>query len=117
MIDNTADLFGGYKWSIYPHPYNSDVDYLVTNDDGEALDAAQAACESAWNEIEPGMAYTVTIRLNPDWKEPEEIALSGSPALCLARKVGSDEPLTRCAAYPRCPCGGPEGWPIKETTP
>ena len=44
-------------------------------------------------------------------------ALSGSPALCLARKVGSDEPLTRCAAYPRCPCGGPEGWPIKETTP
>lgn len=33
------------------------------------------------------------------------------PAMCLARKVGSDEPLTRCKQYPRCPCGGPEGWP------
>lgn len=32
-------------------------------------------------------------------------------AMCLARKVGTDEPLTRCAQYPRCPCGGPEGWP------
>jgi hypothetical protein len=77
MGERAPDYFGGHKWSICPNPYNNDVDYLVTNDDGDALLAAQDAAESAWNEIEPGMMYTVTIRLNPDWKEPEETALSG----------------------------------------
>jgi hypothetical protein len=37
--------------------------------------------------------------------------VTDQPALCLARKAATDEPLTRCADYPRCPCGGPEGWP------
>lgn len=32
-------------------------------------------------------------------------------ALCLVRMVGTDEPLPRCEAYPKCVCGGPEGWP------
>lgn len=32
-------------------------------------------------------------------------------ALCLVRTVGTDEPLPRCEAYPKCVCGGPEGWP------
>jgi len=28
---------------------------------------------------------------------------------CLGRNV-KDEPLPRCEAYPKCPCGGLEGW-------
>ena len=33
-----------------------------------------------------------------------------SPQPCLACRASDDTPLERCAQYPRCPCGGPEGW-------
>lgn len=34
-----------WKWSIEPHPYDSDYDAMVTDDDNEARDAIMYAAE------------------------------------------------------------------------
>jgi hypothetical protein len=45
-----------------------------------------------------------------EWNARIDAHLAGAgEARCLVRKVGTDEPLPRCADYPRCPCGGPGG--------
>jgi len=34
-----------WKWEIWPHPYDNDFDYMVTDDDGAARDAILHAAE------------------------------------------------------------------------
>lgn len=53
-----------HKWEIIPHPYDSDFDVLVTDDDDEALRAIQEAAEKAWDACEPGQTQTITIKHN-----------------------------------------------------
>jgi hypothetical protein len=40
----------------------------------------------------------------------QKCSTADKSALCLARRVEDDTPLPRCDQYPRCPCGGPEGY-------
>lgn len=34
-----------WKWEIWPHPYDSDFDFMVTDNDPEALEAILYAAE------------------------------------------------------------------------
>jgi hypothetical protein len=53
-----------HKWEIEPHPYNSDFDVYVTDDDSEALLALQKVAEDAWDGCEPGQEKVIKIRHN-----------------------------------------------------
>ena len=53
-----------YKWEITPHPYTTEFDTLVTDDDMEALQAMKDNSESVWDSLEEGEEKTITIRLN-----------------------------------------------------
>lgn len=53
----------GKKWEVHtqPMPYASDFDFLVTDDDQQALEAAQSAVELRWDNLEPGQEFTVRV--------------------------------------------------------
>jgi len=53
-----------HKWEIEPHPYDSDFDVMVTDDDGEALEALQTAAELVWDGMEAGEEKVLKIRCN-----------------------------------------------------
>jgi hypothetical protein len=55
-----------WRWEVEPHPYNSDYDVLVTDDDHEALEALRKAVEMVWDSMELNCEATITLRYNPD---------------------------------------------------
>ena len=58
------------KWEIEPHPYDSDYDIFITNDDAKALQAILEAAETAWDSIEPDTEIIIKIRLNSPQEKP-----------------------------------------------
>lgn len=59
-----ADEGRVYKWEIEPHPYSSDFDVYVTDDDQSACIAAQEAAEHLWDDMEVGEEKMVKIKRN-----------------------------------------------------
>ncbi len=53
-----------HKWEISPHPYSSDFDAFVCDDDHRALEAIHDAAQAAWDRCEEGDKATVTIKRN-----------------------------------------------------
>jgi len=52
-----------YKWEVEPHPYDSDFDVFVTNDDGEAIKALLAAAEQGFDDMGEGDELVLRVRL------------------------------------------------------
>ena len=53
-----------YRWEISPHPYSTDYDTFVTDDDNAAWKAVHDAGEMLWDKMEPGDQVTLTIVFN-----------------------------------------------------
>lgn len=54
-----------YKWEITPHPDSNDYDFMVTDDDNEALAAILRVAEMhLWDAAEPGEERIVKVKLN-----------------------------------------------------
>lgn len=54
-LDSQVEDDERHKWEIHPHPFSSDYDYMVTNDDRIALDGILHAAEMyLWDSCEPG---------------------------------------------------------------
>lgn len=53
-----------YKWEITPHPYSTDFDTFVTDDDKEALKALIELSEFIWDGIESDEEKTISVKLN-----------------------------------------------------
>jgi hypothetical protein len=54
-----------YKWEVEPHPYDSQFDVFVTNDDGEAINALLAAAEAGFDDMDAGDELVIKVRLRP----------------------------------------------------
>lgn len=54
---------GYHKWEIEPHPQGK-FDVYVSDDDHEALQAAQLTVERLWDEMKVGDEVKVIIRMN-----------------------------------------------------
>lgn len=61
MSDRTQDE-DDFRWEISPHPYSTDFDTYVTNDDEQARQAAMDAAEAAWDQMEVGEEIHVVIK-------------------------------------------------------
>ena len=59
-----ADEGHVYRWEIEPHPYSTDYDTYVTDDDQQARQAAMDAAELLWDEMSPGDDVSVKIKFN-----------------------------------------------------
>ena len=72
MSSEPADEGRVYKWEVEPHPYSSDFDTYVTDDDQEALAAARQALENLWDDMNPGDEVMVIIKMHePSQTKPE----------------------------------------------
>jgi hypothetical protein len=60
-----------YKWEIEPHPYDSDFDVLVTDDDDAALQALLDVAEQVWDGMQSGDEQAIKIRCNAVGKNGE----------------------------------------------
>lgn len=53
-----------YRWEISPHPYTTDFDIYVTDDDFEASEALKVLADSTWDCIEDGEEKTISVKRN-----------------------------------------------------
>lgn len=53
-----------YRWEVSPHPYSSDFDTFVTDDDDQARQGALDAAEAIWDDMDVGEERCVTIKRN-----------------------------------------------------
>lgn len=63
-MDDDVDRI--HRWEITPHPYDSDYDIFVTDDDQEARDAILYAAEMLLWDDHPGGTKTLVVELNQD---------------------------------------------------
>jgi hypothetical protein len=57
---------GTHKWEIEPHPYSTDYDVYVGDNDAAALQALRDLVESKWDDLTPGVEAVIKIRMNHD---------------------------------------------------
>jgi hypothetical protein len=65
-LDCREGCDGGHshRWEVEPHPYDSDLDVFVCDDDETALQAALDAIEQRWDALVPGQQCVIKIRCN-----------------------------------------------------
>ena len=63
MEDEAEDRI--YRWQITPHPYNSQFDTFVTDDDNIARQAILDLAEDyLWDQCERGQERSITVKHN-----------------------------------------------------
>lgn len=63
-IDGCTCAPGTHKWEIEPHPYTTDFDTYVGDNDDAALQALRDLIESKWDDIGPKEEVVIKIRMN-----------------------------------------------------
>lgn len=63
-VDGCSCPEGTHKWEIEPHPYTTDFDTYVGDEDDAALQALRDLVENKWDDMSPGEEVVIKIRMN-----------------------------------------------------
>lgn len=81
-----------HKWAVEPHPFDSEFDVYVTDDDQCALEAIQLAAENAWDRLEPGQRAVIRIRMSA-MTDAESHVKCTEPGVCPYLRNTDHNPL------------------------